>query len=224
MILRVAAPWLLACGAGIAVAQVPMRQLPADANFAAMAAREIHAVAAFAPPEFTLAVRHQEAQFAFYGKELNALEGVRCERQAGFEFIAQANLTGSIQVGVCESEAKRVRALATTAPVALDRLLAQLPQIDAKARAQLGLTFNRRVAANRTQEYAFPVVAIGHGVLVAQTVVLVTDGARHAIVVQADTHKLCEDYGGLKDETPLCRETRQALLDIARRLEARFAK
>lgn len=210
--------------AGTAAAQTPVQQIPPDPDFVALAAGEINAVVAFTPPDFTLALRNQEAGFAFYGKEVNTLEGVRCERQAGFEFVAQANLTGGLQVGVCTSEAKRVRALATTAPVALDRLLAQLPQIDAKARAQLGLTFNRQVAANRTQEYAFPVMALGHGVLVAQTVVLVTDGARRAIVVQAETHKLCENYGGLKDKTPLCRDTRRALTDIARRLEARFAK
>jgi hypothetical protein len=214
----------LAAVAGAAAAQVPLQHNPPDPGFVALAAGEINAVAAFTPPDFTLAARHEEAQFAFYGKELNSLEGVRCERQAGFEFVAQANLTGSIQVGVCESEAKRVRALATTAPVALDRLLAQLPTIDAKARAQSGLTFNRQVAANGTQAYAFPVMALGHGVLVVQTVVLVTDGARRAIVVQADTHKLCENYGGLKDKTALCRDTRRALTDIARRLEARFTK
>lgn len=210
--------------AGTAAAQTPMQKIPPDTNFAALAAGEINAVVAFTPPDFTLAMRNQEAGFAFYGKEVNTLEGVRCERQAGFEFVAQANLVGSIQVGVCMSEAKRVRALATTAPLALDRLLAQLPEIDAQKRAQLGLTFNRHLAANRTQEYAFPVMAIGHGVLVAQTVVLVTDGAHQAIVVQADTHKLCDDYGGLKDKTPLCRDTRQALTAIARRLEARFVR
>jgi hypothetical protein len=208
----------------VAVAGTAAAQGPPGHDFVALAAGEINAVVAFTPPDFTLAVRREEAQFAFYGKELNSLEGVRCERQAGFEFVAQANLTGGIQVGVCTSEAKRVRALATTAPLALDRLLTQLPQIDAKARAQLGLNFNRQVAANRTQEYAFPVMALGHGVLVVQTVVLVTDGAGQAIVVQADTHKLCEDYGGLKDKTALCRDTRRALTDIARRLEARFAK
>ena len=33
--------------------------------------------------------------------------------------------------------------------------------------------------------------------------------------------KLCENYG-LLDKTPLCSNTRQALADMARRLEARF--
>jgi len=42
-------------------------------------------------------------------------------------------------------------------------------------------------------------------------------------VVQADTSKLCENYG-LQDKTALCRDPRQALTDIARRVEARFAR
>jgi hypothetical protein len=209
--------------AGTAAAQTPMQKIPPDTNFAALAAGEINAVVAFTPPDFTLAMRNQEAGFAFYGKEVNTLEGVRCERQAGFEFVAQANLAGSIQVGVCMSEAKRVRALATTAPLALDRLLAELPEIDAEKRAKLGWTVTRRTAANRTQEHAFPVVAIGHGFLVVHTVVLVPASGRQAIVVQADTHRLCDERNGLKDKTALCRDTRQALIDIARRLEARFA-
>ena len=209
--------------AGTAAAQTPMQQIAPDTNFVALAAGEINAVVAFTPPDFTLAMRNQETQFAFYGKELNTLEGLRCERQAGFEFVAQANLAGSIQVGVCMSEAKRVRALATTAPLALDRLLAELPQIDAQQRLKAGLTVTRRSAANRTQEHAFPVIAVGHGFLVVHTAVLVTASGRHAIVVQADTHRLCDERNGLKDKTALCRDTRQALIDIARRLEARFA-
>jgi hypothetical protein len=46
-------------------------------------------------------------------------------------------------------------------------------------------------------------------------------GARRAIVVQAETRHLCENFG-LQTQTPLCSGTRRALADIARRLEARF--
>jgi len=35
--------------------------------------------------------------------------------------------------------------------------------------------------------------------------------------------KLCESHG-LQDKTPLCSNTRQALADIARRLDARFGR
>ena len=47
-------------------------------------------------------------------------------------------------------------------------------------------------------------------------------GGRQAVVVQADAYRLCEDGYGLKDRTALCRDTRQALMDIARRLDKRF--
>jgi len=109
------------------------------------------------------------------------------------------------------------------APRSLEALLAQLPGIDVEKRRKLGWTTTRAEGANRTEEHAFPVVAIGHGVLVAQTVVIVTAGGRQAVVVQADTSKLCENYG-LQDKTTLCQDTRQALTDIARRVEKRFAR
>ncbi|HYI86513.1 MAG TPA: hypothetical protein VEX61_05400, partial [Burkholderiales bacterium] len=129
--------------------------------------------------------------------------------------------------GVCEREAKRVQTLSRAAPLAVDTVVEQFsatgPKIDAAMRAKIGWTTSARVAANGTQEHVFPVIAIGHGVIAAQTVVLVQRGAGRAIVVQAETSALCENYG-LKDKTALCRDTRQALLDIARRLEARLAK
>jgi len=55
----------------------------------------------------------------------------------------------------------------------------------------------------------------------SRKLVRIPRGAGRAIVVQADTMKLCENYG-LQDKTPLCSNTRQALADIARRLDAHF--
>jgi hypothetical protein len=203
---------------------VPMQQMPPDPKFASVVANEINAVAEFTPPDFTLSFREDESQLAFYGKELNQLDGVRCERQAAFEFVALANLVGHIQVGICASEAKRVRALAVMAPRSLEALLAKFPAMDAEQRRKSGWTATRFERPNRTEEHAFPVMVIGHGVLVAQTVVIVAVGGRQAVVVQADTHNLCEQGYGLKEKTALCRDTRQALMDIARRVEKRFAR
>lgn len=212
---------LLAILAVSAAAQTPMQQMPPDTSFMAATANEIHAVVGFTPPEFTLSPRN-DAQFAFYGREVNRLDGVRCERHASFEFVALGNLTGSIQAGVCRSEAKRVRTLAVLAPRGLESVLAQL-NLSTEMRAKAGWTATRRNAGNGSEQHAFPVMAIGHGVLVVDTVVLVPHGMRDAVIVQADTIKLCEDYG-LRDKTVLCRDTRQALLQIAQRVEARFTQ
>jgi hypothetical protein len=209
---------LLACVLAVsaaAVAQVPMQQPPPDTDFATTVAREINAVVAFTSPDFDLSYGREESALAFYGSGINKLDGVRCERQATFQFVARANLTGGIMAGVCEREARRVQTLSRAAPAAVDAVVAQFsasgPTIDAAMRAKIGWTTSTRVAANGTVEHVFPVIAVGHGVIAAHTVVLVQRGA------------LCERYG-LKDKTALCRDTRQALLDIARRLETRFPK
>ncbi len=109
---------------------------------------------------------------------------------------------------------------------ALEALLGQLSQagskLDPAMLAKLGWTYAKRTGASGTEEHFFSLIAIGHGLFSAPTLALVPRGARQAIVVQADTMNLCEHFG-LKTQTALCGDTRQALTDIARRLEARFA-
>lgn len=187
-----------------------------QSDFSIAAGREVWQVARFDPPRFALALGNDASLFAFYGEGTNPLQGVRCERTAGFDFIASANSAGGILVGICAKEAQHVRALAVAAKPALERLLTQAGIMQNPV-----WTYAKTTAADGAEEYFFPVLAVGHGILGPQTVVRVPRGARRAIVVQADTMHLCESFG-LKTHTPLCIDTRQALTDIARRLDARF--
>jgi hypothetical protein len=206
-----------------ALALVVLAQVQSD--FSSAAGREIWQVGRFDPPRFALTLGSDASSFAFYGEGANALQEVKCERIAGFGFIALANDAGGILVGVCTREAQRVRALAVAAQPALESLLVRLSQtgttLDRAALEKIGWTYVKNTGADGAEEHFFPVLAIGHGILGPQTLVRVPRGARRAIVVQADTMHLCENFG-LKTETPLCIDTRQALADIARRLEARF--
>ena len=105
--------------------------LPAAAqqDFVALAAKEIHAVVGFTPPEFTFGPgRDGEAPFAFYGDRMNDFKQVSCERSASFDVIAKANQAGVIRTGICLREAQRVRALAVSAKAALGGTLAMLGQ------------------------------------------------------------------------------------------------
>lgn len=194
------------------------------ADFAAAAAKEIGAVASFDPPSFALSAG-RDAPFAFYGAALNEFQEVTCERSASFGIIALANMAGGIHAGICLSEAKRVRALASSAQPALAGVLALLSREGAKIdTAQLdkfGWKYARTAGADGAEEHYFALVAVGHGIVSLPTLVRVPRGAGRAIVVQADTMKLCENYG-LQDRTPLCSNTRGALAEIARRLESRF--
>jgi len=195
-------------------------------DFRSVAAKEIDDVAFFDPPRFAMYPRG-EAPFAFYGSGggLNQFEQVKCERSAAFEFIAEANQVGGISVGVCTSEAKRVRELAVAAEPAMQALLAQLTQGGAKPDpamlAKFGWTYSRSTGPSGAEEHYFALIAVGHGVLSAPTLVLVPRGGRQAVVVQAQTMNLCER--GVGTQTPLCSNPRQALTDISRRLQAKFA-
>jgi len=199
---------------------------PGGTEFFEAAGRQINDVVIFDPPRFALAVG-RDGPFAFYGAAMNEFQEVACERTASFGIIALANMAGGIRAGICVREAKRVRALASSAQPALAGVLAILSQegftLDPAKLDKLGWKYARTVGADGAEEHYFPLVAVGHGIGSLPTLVRIPRGAGRAIVVQADTMKLCENYG-LQDRTPLCINTRQALADIARRLDARFSR
>jgi len=219
---RVAALLVFACLAGLFVEG----RACAQADFAAAAAKEIDAVVHFDPPDFLL-VTGREGQILFYGAAMNEFEKVSCERSASFSIIAKANLAGEIHAGICLRDAQRVRALASHAQPALAGTLALLSvgsaKLDAAMLDKFGWKYARTAGADGGEEHYFPVVAVGHGIGSLPTLVRIPRGAGRAIVVQADTMRLCENYG-LQDKTPLCSNTRQALADIARRVDARFSR
>jgi hypothetical protein len=191
-------------------------------EFESTVMRHIDAVARFTPPEYAIGpVR--ESPLAFYGAAMNEFNRVSCERSASLGIVAKANMAGAIVVGICEREAKRVRALAASAQPALAGTIAMLrgsgATIDAAMLQKPEWKYAKTTGADGAEEHYFPVIAVGHGIAILQTLVRVPAGARRAIVVQADTIRLCENYG-LKGRTPLCDDTPQALAAIARRLDA----
>jgi hypothetical protein len=191
-------------------------------EFESTAMRHIDAVARFTPPEFAIGpVR--ESPLSFYGTSMSEFNQVSCERSASLGIVAKANMAGAIVVGICEREAKRVRALAASAQPALAGTIATLRgngvTINEAMLKNPEWKYARSTGADGAEEHYFPVIAVGHGVGIVQTLVRVPAGARRAIVVQADTIRLCENYG-LKGRTLLCDDTPQALAAIARRLDA----
>lgn len=212
---------VIACLAGL-----PAERAGAQANFEAVALREIDAVVRFDPPGFAIG-RGRDAPFGFYGEAMNDFRNVNCERSASFDIVAKANLAGEMRAGICVREAKRVRALAASAQPKLAGIIAMLSQDGAKLDPakldKFGWNYRKTVGADGSEEHYFPLIAVGHGLAVLPTVVRLPPGAGRAVIVQADTLKLCENYG-LQNQTPLCIDTRQALTDIARRLDSRVSR
>jgi hypothetical protein len=193
--------------------------------FAAAAAKDLHDLGRFDRPDFSLAIGG-DPTFAFYGAEINRFEQVKCEDSASFEFIAKANQAGGLRVGVCTRELKRVRAFAVAAEPALESLLAQLgqsgAQFDRATLAELGWLYANSAGPGGADEHYFPLLAVGHGVLVLPTVVLLPKTGQRAVVVQADLNHLCGENLGMKARTPLCSDTRGTLTAMARRVAARL--
>ncbi|MEO8143697.1 MAG: hypothetical protein ABI654_05735 [Betaproteobacteria bacterium] len=217
---RLTALLVFACLAGL----IPGHRVAAQPDFATEAAREIDTVVHFFPPDFALTT-DRAGPIAFYGEAMNEFKEVSCERSASFGIIASANMAGGIRAGICVREVRRVRALAAYAQPALAGVIALLSEggvrIEPAMLDKFGWRYVKSTGADGADEHYFPLVAVGHGVAHLPTLVRIPRGARRAILIQADTMKLCENYG-LQNKTPLCGNTRQALADIARRLDARF--
>jgi ankyrin repeat protein len=216
---------MLAAAGASPTAAAANPELPFGSPFVKLAAKEIDEVAFFEPGRFGLGSLKEDLPFAFYGANPGQPEPVRCEHSATFGIIAFANDAATIQVGLCEQQAQRVRELAYGSPNALQALIAQLAQgggVDSAKLAQMGWVYEKSAAPNGAEVHYFPMIWVGHGIGVIPTVVVIPRNGHPAIVVQADVTHLC-GMQGMKTQTPLCSDTRKALTDIALRIEAQSA-
>lgn len=235
---------LIAAGATPSSKAVPRYKVGGGTEFESSVATEIDEVVFFDPPRFDLGIVNASRKNAFllYGsgarnqeqEDVNRnLETIQCERMASFRIIARANEAGEINVGICAREAARLRKLAANAEGGLRALLDQLLPYgmgaDPKERERgervfEKWVFERKTGPSRSEIYRFPVIVIGHGVLDAPTVVLVSEREDQAVIVQASVMRLCGEGSTMSNQTPLCSGTQDALTDIARRLFARFSE
>ncbi len=207
----------------------PTLPFPRQSPFEVLVSNEIDRATHLDPPGFGLANGSPEqGAFMFYGKpgaigsERNPLapfEQLKCEQAANFQFVAHANLTGGIKVGVCTGNVPRVRELAVKAKPAFDTTLEMLSKSgmksDAATQKRFGLLYEKSKGNGGAEMYTFPVIVIGHGLLFATTVVVISPDNRRAAVVQADVSNLCENH---QMRIPLCENTRATLADIAQRV------
>lgn len=158
--------------------------------------------------------------FAFYGKDVNKYDSMKCERSVGYSIVANAGIQGSIQVGVCKKEARRMQELARSSKAGLQQIVKTLDQSGVGLKADkvktLGWEWQQEKYVDHAESYKFPVLAIGHGILWANTVVWVSGAADRAVIVQTSLTQFCGE--GKKISTPLCSDTNKALTEIALRV------
>lgn len=235
---------LIAAGAPASTPPAPPMFKGRD-PFETLVANEIDRSVHFDPPSFTLARSvipssmhidpvsfpvpggiKEPISFAFYNKvngsgridneSFNQFEKVQCNRSAAFQFLAHANLTGGIQVGVCDNNIPRLRELATNAEASFKTLLGTLGgsgmKADPEMMKKMGWLYEKSKGKDGAEIYSFPVMVVGHGLLVSSTVVMIAADNRRAAILQADTMNLCENH---RMHTPLCDNMKSTLTDIA---------
>jgi len=79
---------------------------------------------------------------------------------------------------------------------------------------RIGLFYEKRQWADGSEQHYFPVLAGGHGLIAAPTIIVI--GKYTAWVVQVETTTLCSQY----ESHRLCSDTIQSLSQIAANLRA----
>jgi hypothetical protein len=145
------------------------------------------------------------------------IERVDCAQNVGFKLAAHANEAGTIGVSVCSDQLPRLRALAASSGPGFDAMLATLlkgaPSGGDAALRRMGVYRERSPLPGGGEQHYLALIAVGHGIGIIPTVVLLTD--TQAVVVQAEVMKLCEDG---QNPLPLCADTKGTLSAIGQRL------
>jgi ankyrin repeat protein len=168
--------------------------------------------------------KREDPVFAVYGGEMNKFEPVKCERAAAFTIIANSNAINNIGVGVCNAEAKHIVERAAGAKAALDQLFGELGANGIKVdemRKAFG-PWSETAMTGGAKRYAYPLIAVGHGIMIMKTVVLVNRSSDRVVIVQAAVDKLCDPGNTMR--TPLCTDSTRVLTEIATRVDQLAAK
>ena len=145
-------------------------------------------------------------------------ERIQCASNAAFKILSLGNEAGVIAASLCPEHVTRLRALAPANARAFDEMLAAVQKeglrIPPDTLRKIGWYRERSTLPGGGELHYVAVIAVGHGIVVVPTVVLLT-GAQ-AVVVQAEGMKLCGDDGN--NPMPLCADPKGTLSAIAQRL------
>ena len=208
-------------GALIALALVAASAQPSLTPFQQEALKAIYTVLPYERERFALSVSHDPAPVTLYSAgpkpEEPGLERVDCARNATFKILSQANDAGAIAVNACPEHVARLQTLAGSSAQGFDAMLALLqkgnPPIPEDKRRAAGWYRERATLPGGGESHYVAIIAVGHGVAVLPTVVLLK-GAQ-AVVVQAEAMQLCGEGG---NPFPLCVDPKGTLSAIGQRL------
>jgi hypothetical protein len=193
---------LLVCVTLPAAAQYVLPNEPKTGEEKAFYSAVARAIFALVPAErgkFGLTLDERQPP-TFYGRELNTIEPLPCERIAAFGMLGFATELGHISAAVC-ADGARARELSRRAKAHLVAMARQFGASEADLR-KAGWTFAQEALPGGADYYYFPVLLISHGVVGPLTGVLHERRSGKALVVQMEVRRMCE-FGEFKG-APFC--------------------
>ncbi len=168
---------------------------------------------------FQLTPGRETGPFVLYGAKHGDFEQVTCRQGVALSIVGSSGDSGGIQVSVCTEHRHRLARQAKNAEGALRGVLDAIgkvaPKIEDEKLRQAGWFYEKTILPDGTEMHYFPVLIVGHGIMVAYTVIVV--GESHTIVVQAAAANLC--HGEARDPT-ICTNAMGGLQQIAKRAQS----
>lgn len=145
----------------------------------------------------------------------SSVEMIDCEKRSDFTVYGYANEQAHIAVSACRKNAQRVRNLAIHADQVLGATLKSIGQpglTEAQARKAGWYSAHERLD-DGSDFYFFPVISVGHGILITHTAVLFDGQSAQSVVIQFSAYPMCERKEYL--DSIACQNIEKALRDLA---------
>jgi len=188
---------------------------PEEKEFSARVVREIHRLVPRNKETFTLGLADRGTEVVFPGPAMNEFERVHCERREAFRFYGFANEVGGIIVAEC-ADGERIRALAAKARIPEE--IAKLSTASPEELRKYGWDIRHEKLDDGADYFQYPLIGVGHGILVVHSAVYFSPKTRRAWVIQLSDYPMCHNYGDDYKTFPLCSDKSGFLKALARAL------
>lgn len=155
---------------------------------------------------------HERIGFSLYGKQELEYLTVECDKSVYYDIgTLTANLVGTLSIGLCIDNPVLTRDVVKNQRSSLQTVLGSLAGDIIKIDENL---FETAPIGNNLTFHYFPIYVVGHGIMLGQTSVTISDDSNRAIIIQFSGQYLCDRLPDLK----LCSDPKSTLKELSMKI------